>query len=76
MVGCEEKLSYRVFLLRFWQERPATEGPAVWRFSVEDPVTRQRRGFADLQALTQFLASEIALPALPDVDTNEVAVSR
>ena len=55
----EEQSSYRVYVLRSWQERtPAAEAPAVWRFSLEDPNTRQRRGFADLEALMSFLAVE------------------
>lgn len=59
MKGIEERTSYRVYLLRSWQEGiPASEALAVWRFSLEDPVTRQRRGFASLEALASFLAAE------------------
>lgn len=51
---------YRAYLLRCWQERrerPAV--PGTWRFSLEDPRTGQRRGFADLEALVGFLRQEM-----------------
>ena len=50
-----------VHLLTMWRERPAQPGqPALWRFSLEDPRTHQRRGFADLEALTAFLRAQMA----------------
>lgn len=52
--------TYQVYLLRVWRERPALPGrPAVWRFSLEDTRTRQRRGFATLEALVAFLRVEL-----------------
>ena len=45
--------AYHAYLLRIWQEK-TTEAP-VWRFSLEDPSSGQRIGFADLAALTAFL---------------------
>jgi hypothetical protein len=55
----EELSSYRVYVLRSWHEcYPCSETPSVWRFSLEDPATRQRRGFADLESLMRFLAAE------------------
>jgi hypothetical protein len=60
MTPTEKQPPYRVYVLRSWQERTPSAGtPAVWRFSLEDPTTRQRRGFADLAALTNFLAAEM-----------------
>ena len=51
---------YRVYLLRFWQEpREKPDLPNVWRFSLQDPRTGERRGFASLEALVAFLAQEI-----------------
>lgn len=56
----EEQKSYRVYVLRSWQEEFPTCGtPAVWRFSLVDPFTKQRRGFADLESLMRFLASQM-----------------
>lgn len=61
MKATEEQSSYRVYVLRSWQEgRASSRSPGVWRFSLEDPTTRQRRGFADLESLMSFLAAETA----------------
>jgi hypothetical protein len=59
MKSTEEQQSYRVYVLRSWREGDPSSGtPAVWRFSLEDPVIRRRRGFADLEALMRYLALE------------------
>lgn len=44
---------YRAFLLRLWCERD--DRGAVWRCSLEDPATRERRGFDGVEALGSFL---------------------
>ena len=47
---------YRSCLLTVWEERNRDPGlSAVWRFSLEDPRSRQRRGFANLAALVADL---------------------
>jgi len=47
-------------LLTIWLERSAQPGqPAVWRFSLEDIQTRERRGFASLDALMEFLKTQM-----------------
>jgi hypothetical protein len=54
------KRSYQSFILRLWQERSARPArPAVWRFSLEDPRTRQRKGFGSFEELTKFLKEQI-----------------
>ncbi len=59
MQNAGKRLSYRVYILRSWQEAdPRPGAQAVWRFSLEDPQTRRRRGFADLAALVSFLEAE------------------
>ena len=45
---------YKTQVLRMWIERSTHHAPA-WRFSLEDVVTRQRHGFADLDALICYL---------------------
>ncbi|MCL4868289.1 MAG: hypothetical protein KJ063_04925 [Anaerolineae bacterium] len=46
--------SYTIFLLKLWPEHSQENGDLVsWRFSVEDPVTGERKGFV---ALDQFMA--------------------
>ena len=50
---------YRSYLLAFWEERSQVpSAPAVWRFSLEDPHTGQRRGFATLESLVAALQRE------------------
>jgi hypothetical protein len=52
---------YRSYLLAFWEERSRDpDGPVVWRFSLEDPRTGQRRGFAGPEALAAFLRAELS----------------
>ncbi|MBU0496064.1 MAG: hypothetical protein KKA73_18045 [Chloroflexi bacterium] len=47
---------YQAYMLRFWETRGScADCPAVWRFSLEDPHTGERRGFADLKGLLAFL---------------------
>jgi len=52
---------YETYLLRCWQERSqqAEEFLVVWRFSLENPHTGQRRGFASLEALLASLQAEL-----------------
>ena len=52
---------YRSYLLTFWEERSHDPSlPVVWRFSLEDPRTGERRGFGSLEALAAALEQEIA----------------
>lgn len=52
---------YRAYLLRCWQERSRDpDKPAVWRFSLDDPHTGQRRGFASFEALIAALRAELS----------------
>ena len=51
---------YRSYLITFWEERSQEPDPAAeWRFSMEDPRTGTRRGFATLGALVTALEQEI-----------------
>jgi hypothetical protein len=50
---------YHSYLLRFWEERSEQTDATIWRFSLEDPLTAQRHGFADLDSLTTWLKTEI-----------------
>jgi hypothetical protein len=47
-----EKSRYQVYVLHLWREPADTIEPTpTWRFIIEEPKTRQRRGFRDLAAL-------------------------
>ena len=51
---------YCVYVLRFWEERSRhPDRPGVWRFSLEDPRTGERRGFASLEAVVAFLRGQV-----------------
>jgi hypothetical protein len=51
---------YRAYLLRLWAVQTQDPGtPAIWRFSLEDPRTGKRRGFAHLEELTAFLSAQM-----------------
>ena len=52
---------YRAWVLRCWEtaDQEADRSPP-WRFSLEDPHTRGRLGFAGMDALVAFLQAELA----------------
>jgi hypothetical protein len=50
---------YMSYLLRLWQVTVA--GEAVWRASLESPVTPERRAFANLDDLFAFLTEETTM---------------
>ncbi len=51
---------HRTYLLTFWEERSQDpDAPVVWRFSLKDPHTGLRRGFASLAAMVAFLRKEL-----------------
>ena len=47
---------YVAYLLRLWQV--SSEGETVWRASLENARTGQRRGFTDLDDLCRFLRQQ------------------
>ena len=53
---------YYTYVLRFWPEQPGG-GETVWRFTLLDPQTGKRLGFASLEAfvahLSQLMQNEI-----------------
>ena len=51
---------YCSFLLRCWEERGDREqAGGCWRFSLEDPHTGRRHGFATLPELVVFIEAEL-----------------
>lgn len=52
--------AYQAYMLRIWQEHMAgCDGPAVWRFSLQDTQSGERRGFASLERLMAYIATQI-----------------
>ncbi len=61
---------YWSYLMRCWEEPSQTpDQPVLWRFSLEDVETGQRRGFHDLEALVAFLYSQTS-QARPDSEPD------
>ncbi len=54
-----EPAQYRSYLLRCWEECEAVSGMRLWRFSLEDARSGQRRGFASLSELAAALEGEL-----------------
>ena len=52
----EEPREYLAYMLRLW--KVSGVGPPVWRASLEDPHTRARKGFPDLESLFAFLEEQ------------------
>ena len=49
-----------LYVLTLWQERPEIDDqPAVWRYSLEDPYSGERRGFGSLDGVTAFLRDRV-----------------
>ena len=64
MSKLEQPPRYLAYLLRCWQERSQRpEYLPLWRFSLEDPHSGQRRGFASLEALVAFLETVLSSDA-------------
>jgi len=53
MTGKPRSFHYQSYILRLWQEGSKAE--RGWRFSLEDTLTGQRRGFGSLAALVAHL---------------------
>ena len=53
---------YLSYIVRCWQEHSIHAGQEMltWRFSLEDPRTNQRLGFATLEALLVALQENLA----------------
>ncbi len=65
MTDSVRPLHYRSYLLRFWEEHSADSSLGVlppaerWRFSLEDPHSGARLGFANIDQLVAFLEDQI-----------------
>jgi hypothetical protein len=60
IVVTEKERRYLSFMLRLWQT--SSDGEQVWRASLESPGTGERRGFASLEDLFDYLEAQIDQP--------------
>jgi hypothetical protein len=65
MKSVEKEKQYRSFLLRLWKDE--LNGKRNWRISLENPFTRERRGFATLEDLIKYLEILIQENENPEV---------
>jgi hypothetical protein len=54
----DRKKRYQSYLLRLWVED--VDGKQVWRVSLEDPFTGERRGFASRRDLCAYLEEKMS----------------
>jgi hypothetical protein len=59
-----ERPAYLSYLLRLWRAPGGAGQP--WRASLEDTLTGQRQGFADLDAMAAYLHVQIEEDPAPD----------
>ena len=57
----ERQQDYASYLLRLWKMEE--QGRAVWLASLENALTGERKNFASLAALAQFLQDQFGEPA-------------
>ena len=50
---------YQAYILRCWEEVDESADLTIWRFSLQDPRSGQRRGFTNLTALVIALQDEL-----------------
>lgn len=55
----QKLLAYQVYLLHCWEETGTAATTGLWRFSLENPVSGQRREFANLRELVIALNTEL-----------------
>jgi hypothetical protein len=65
-----ERPAYLSYLLRLWRAPGGVDQP--WRASLEDTLTGQRTGFADLEALCAYLHAQIGAVPAPGGEPGEV----
>lgn len=57
----DKQIPYLPFILRCWQEQPATaDEPAIWRFELQSVLDEQeRKAFGTFEALIDFLQTRL-----------------
>jgi len=67
MKPADRRKKYQSYLLRLWVED--TNGKPVWRISLEDPFSGERRGFASRRDLCAYLEEKM----VTSIENQEVS---
>jgi len=59
MSQVKHQMESKTFWLKCWRSSTADDTPDVWRFSLEDPLTGKRLGFASLEELLTHVKSTL-----------------
>ena len=65
-----ERAAYLSYLLRLWRAPGGADQP--WHASLQDTLSGERTGFADLEALCAFLQTQIGTVPAPGGEPGEV----
>lgn len=63
-----EQPAYLSYLLRLWRVPGGAGQP--WRASLQDTLSGERQGFADLEALLAYLRDQIDLQSPPEEESG------
>jgi hypothetical protein len=65
-------IRYQTYLLRAWPERNGDVSEPIYRFSLEDPHTHQRHGFATVADLLAFIETLFGALVEHQPEANEL----
>lgn len=63
-----ERPAYLSYLLRLWRAPGGAGQP--WRASLQDTLSGERQGFADLEALLAYLRDQIDVQSTPEEESG------
>lgn len=63
-----ERPAYLSYLLRLWRAPGGAGQP--WRASLQDTLSGERQGFADLEALIAYLQGQIEVQSTPEEESG------
>lgn len=63
-----EQPAYLSYLLRLWRAPGGAGQP--WRASLQDTLSGERQGFADLEALVAYLHGQIEAQSTPEEESG------
>lgn len=71
MSQTSKSASYYIYLLKLWPEHSQDNGETLsWRYSVEDPITGLRKGFAHLEDFLAYVRAQIVEIIAMQTPTN------